>query len=117
LEPCLQRARRDYKLAEGSDTLALSFKIRKDGSAYAARLDEPPSLVMTAHSECIERVVETWRFAPFTEGDDMIVQRIPVKVRGTDGPPPPAAAGKPVLASAKDMAPARAEISRCTRDP
>ena len=83
LEPCLKRARESRALAVGMDTLLLSWGVKKDGSVHATHLDGPKTLVLTEHSECLEAAMQSWRFPPYTEGSEISVKSVPIKVRGT----------------------------------
>src|SRR5204863_5203624 len=66
LEPCLKVAREQAKLAVGIDTLVLTWKIRKDGTAYSARLEGPTSMLVSDPAECVEQAVGRWRFPHYS---------------------------------------------------
>ena len=83
LEPCLKAARKAHALAVGTDTLVLTWTIRKDGSTATPRLDGPTPLLMTEHADCIERALSSWRFPRFSAGSDVTVSHVPLKVRGS----------------------------------
>ncbi len=115
LEPCLRAARKARKLAVGVETLVLTWRVRKDGSAHTPRLEAPESLVMTDHAECIERTVATWRFPRFSAGSEITASRVPIKVRGCRPAPRVSARADPPPAS--DPIPDEPTFSRCERAP
>lgn len=88
LEPCLRRAREARALAVGVDTLVLAWKVRKDGSAHSARVEAPASLMMSEHADCISDAVGAWRFPKYSEGSEITVTKVPIKVRGSPKPRP-----------------------------
>lgn len=92
LEPCLREARSKRLLTVGVDTLQFSWAVSKDGKVHNPHLDGPSSLLLTAHAECLEAALESWQFPPFTEGSDVNVRSVPIKVRGTPALQPAATA-------------------------
>lgn len=91
LEPCMVLARAQKLVAVGADTLVATFKIQKDGSVSAARLDAPEQLALSEQAQCFERVIGSWRFPPFVDGQDLVAKRFPLKVRGQTPPQKPTA--------------------------
>ncbi|HET6343949.1 MAG TPA: hypothetical protein VFH51_03405 [Myxococcota bacterium] len=90
LEPCLKVARSQRALAEGVETLTLSWSVKKDGSVHAVRLEGPEKLAMTEHAECVEQALSTWQFPPYSEGSEVSVRGVPIKVRGSPAASPAA---------------------------
>ncbi len=118
LEPCLQKARTAQALALGADTLFVSWRVKKDGSVDAARLEGPDKLMMTEHAECIERSVQSWRFPPFSEGTEVTAKRVPIKVKGSSPPKPPeTTASSTTPPPPADEGPAELALSTCERAP
>jgi hypothetical protein len=92
LEPCLRRAREARALAVGADTIVLTWKVRKDGTAHSGRLEAPASMMMSEHADCIAQAVGAWRFPKYSQGSEITVAKVPIKVRGSPAPRPTAAA-------------------------
>ena len=92
LEPCLREARSKRLLAVGVDTLQFSWAVSNDGKVHNPHLDGPSSLLLTAHAECLEGALESWQFPPYTEGSDISVKGVPIKVRGSPAQVPAATA-------------------------
>ncbi len=102
LEPCLKAARAQSLLSVGVDTLVLTWKIRKDGTAYGVRIEGPTSIQMTEHADCLEQAVMRWRFPKYGEGSEVTATRVPLKVRGSPPPAPPASSASPAAAVATE---------------
>lgn len=105
LEPCLKVARDKRALALRVDTLTLSWSIKKDGVVQAPHLEGPKNLLLTEHAECLESAMEAWRFPAYTEGSEISVKGVPIKVRGASPPPPPGAVTPPAATAATAAAP------------
>jgi hypothetical protein len=114
LELCLKAARKARALAIGSDTLTLTWTIRKDGTTTAARLEGPTALLMTEHADCIERAIASWRFPRYSAGSEIAVNRVPLKVRGSSAAPTASASPAESANTAPDDEPM---FSICERDP
>jgi hypothetical protein len=113
LEPCLEPARVQRLLQVREDTLVISFKVRQAGSVHTVHLEEPAPLLMTRHAECVEKAIEKWTFPPFTQGPELVVKRLPIKVKGALPPPPVVEAPAPKVS--EELATATASMSQCER--
>jgi hypothetical protein len=117
LEPCLAKARDKGLLAVGTDTLLLSWKVKKDGSVEVAHVDGPDRLSMREEAECLERALLAWRFPPYTEGSEIMARNVPIKVRGARPPKPTVVAASTTSADASEDDIAEPTFSTCERPP
>ncbi len=124
LEPCLKAARGNRLLVVGVDTLTFTFRIRKDGTPDAARLEGPGSLLMSEHAECLERALSAWKFPRYSAGSDITINHLPIRVRGStpseavaaaSGAALPAAGGANSSAPAAEALADEPVFSQCER--